>query len=170
MAPISLSSNSAEKFYSILVWGCRKVMREEETFLASTEFYVPPAHRTPRLSSCSLPSLGVRKQQASSDINGLKAASSPNGVEGTLLGSQTAATHTPHLPQKKPTVTELLPRRRPHQQNSGLAVFQRGPWQGRGNILTPPQRADFQRRIGISSLVWGRACCGVVLHLSPHEF
>lgn len=72
-------------------------------------------------------------------------------------------------PQKKPAVRELLPCRRPHQQNCSSAACQHGPRQDQGSILAPPQRADFQQS-GISSLMWGRACHGVVLYLSPHWF
>lgn len=71
---------------------------------------MPPAHRTLQLSSCSLPSLGVRKQQASSGINSLRAETGLNRaevVEGMSLGSHTVATHKlipggePHILRRK---------------------------------------------------------------------
>lgn len=111
---------------------------------------MPLSHSTLRLSPCSLPSPAVRKRQAPSAINSLRAKTSLSRaevVERTLLGSQTAATRKPTAEGEPHILSSsdkahsgraaTLEKTSP-EQNPGSTAFQDSPQQGRGSILAHP--------------------------------
>lgn len=112
-----------------------------------------PAHWTLLLGSCSLPSPGVRKQQAPSGINSLRPETRLNRaevVEGTSLGSQTAAADKP-IAEGKP---HSLLRKSLQWQSCYLAE-------------DPTSRTAAQQRV---STVRGRAEAASSLHLKGLTF